>query len=60
MSDRAYKSIRILDTLRWTGPTDPPKQSSTAAKQIYQEQKILLENDITFYDFKKNGMLRPK
>ena len=21
MSDRAYKSIRILDTLRWTGPT---------------------------------------
>merc|ERR1712179_168995 len=35
MSDRAYKSIRILDTLRWTGPTDPPKQSSTAAKQIY-------------------------
>ena len=53
MSDRAYKSIRILDTLRWTGPTDPPKQSSTAAKQIYQEQKILLENDKTFYDFNK-------
>ena len=34
MSDRAYKSIRILDTLRWTGPTDPPKQSYTAAKLI--------------------------
>lgn len=35
MSDRAYKSIRILDTLRWTGPTDPPKQSTTTEKRIY-------------------------
>ena len=25
MSDRAYKSIRILDTLRWTGPTSKPE-----------------------------------
>ena len=33
MSDRAYKSIRILDTLRWTGPTDPPTMTLTPATQ---------------------------
>ena len=29
MSDRAYKSIRILDTLRWTGPTSKPEDVSS-------------------------------
>lgn len=31
MSDRAYKSIRILDTMRWTGPTAPPTRVLTTS-----------------------------
>ena len=43
MSDRAYKSIRILDTLRWTCPTDPPKQSPTAANNTNMNGKYCLK-----------------
>ena len=32
LSDRAEKSLRILDTLRWTGPTLPTTRATTKLK----------------------------